>query len=72
MNSLAFYLMGQLLRPWAEKTVQTHFGGLIAYYLGPSLTADDMFGRVIPPICAVIVFWLIALWMYRQKFFVRV
>ncbi len=44
MNSLAFYLMGQLLRPWAEKTVQTHFGGLIAYYLGPSLTADDMFG----------------------------
>ena len=72
MNSLAVYLMGQLLRPWAERTVQTHFGELLNFYLGAEFLADDMFGRVIGPITAVVVFWLIALWMYRQKFFIRV
>jgi predicted acyltransferase len=36
------------------------------------MLADDMFGRLVAPTSAVIVFWLIALWMYRQKFFVRV
>ncbi|MHB8972945.1 MAG: acyltransferase family protein [Pirellulaceae bacterium] len=72
MNSLAFYMMGQLMRPWAEKTFATHFTGLLAYWPGQTMLADDMFGRLVGPISAVIVFWLIALWMYRQKFFVRV
>jgi predicted acyltransferase len=72
MNSLAFYLMGQLLVPWAVRLVQTHFGSLLLYYVGEDILADDMFGRVVWPVTAVIVFWLIALWMYRQKFFVRV
>ena len=72
VNSLAFYLMGQLIRPWAEKTVQTHFGGLLGYLIGPEGLADDMFGRMVGPISALIVFWLIALWMYSKKYFVRV
>ncbi|MHB8952638.1 MAG: acyltransferase family protein [Pirellulaceae bacterium] len=72
MNSLAFYMMGQLMRPWTEKTVETHFGALLAVWPGPELLADTMFGRLVGPISVVIVFWLIALWMYRQKFFVRV
>jgi heparan-alpha-glucosaminide N-acetyltransferase len=72
MNSLAFYMMGQLLRPWAEKTIQTHFSGLLAIWPGPTIMADDMLGRVIVPTTAVILFWLIAFWMYCQKFFVRV
>ena len=50
MNSLAFYMMGQLLRPWAEKTVETHFIGLLAYSPGETMLADDMFGRLVGPI----------------------
>ena len=30
MNSIAMYMMGQLLRPWAIKTVKIHFLGSAA------------------------------------------
>lgn len=72
MNSLAMYMMGQLLRPWAMKTVHIHFAELIQYALGPNAWADNMYGYLIGPISALVVFWLIALWMYRHKFFIRV
>ena len=72
MNSIAMYMMGQLLRPWATKTVQIHFGDALQRAFGPAVFADDMYGRVIAPTAAFVVFWLIALWMYRQKVFVRV
>ena len=72
VNSLVFYLMGQLIRPWAERTMQTHFGVLWADLIGPKWLADDMFGRMVGPISALILFWLIALWLYSKKYFVRV
>jgi predicted acyltransferase len=72
MNSLAMYMMGQLLRPWATKTVKIHFADAFQNLVGPAVMADDMYGRIIAPTSAFLVFWLIALWMYRQKFFVRV
>lgn len=72
MNSLAMYLMGQLLRPWAVKTVHVHFGGLLETLFGSELLANGMFGRIIEPTTAFVLFWLIAFWLYRQKFFIRV
>jgi heparan-alpha-glucosaminide N-acetyltransferase len=72
MNSLAFYLMGQLIRPWAETTMQTHFSGVLFYLIGPEWLANDMFGRMVGPVSALILFWLIALWLYSKKYFVRV
>lgn len=72
MNSLAVYMMGQLLVPWTIRLAQTHFGNLIVFGLGEENLADKMFGRVVWPVVALIVFWLVALWMYRQKFFVRI
>jgi heparan-alpha-glucosaminide N-acetyltransferase len=72
MNSLAMYMMGQMLRPWAIKTVKIHFLGLMEQPYGPQVLADNMFGHLIWPTAALLVFWLIVLWMYRQKFFVRV
>jgi predicted acyltransferase len=72
MNSLAMYLMGQLLRPWAIKTVHTHFDELLESVLGSRALADDMFGRLLEPTAALVVFWLIAFWLYRQRLFIRV
>ena len=73
MNSLAMYLMGQTLRPWVgHAVVQTHLTGVLEVALGPELLADDMFGRVIGPTSVFVIFWLIALWMYRNRFFVKV
>jgi predicted acyltransferase len=72
MNSMVFYLMGMLLRPWAASTVETHFGRLLQIWPGPELLADDMFGRLVVPVTSVLLFWLIALWMYYRKWFVRI
>ncbi len=66
VNSLAIYCMSMLLRPWAARTWQTHFG-------------DDVFlawgERNEPTLQALMVgllFWLACWWMYRQRIFIRV
>ncbi|MFV1965348.1 MAG: acyltransferase family protein [Pirellulaceae bacterium] len=72
MNSIVMYMMGQLMRPWCTKMVHVHLGSLLEWAFGPELLADDMFGRIADPTAALMVFWLIAFWLYRKKFFVRV
>ncbi|MCA9124282.1 MAG: DUF5009 domain-containing protein [Planctomycetaceae bacterium] len=72
MNSIAMYFMGQLMRPWTTRMCLTHFGSYLEMAFGPTLLADNMYGRIAEPTLAVIVFWLVALWLYRRKIFVRV
>lgn len=73
MNSIAAYLMGQLIRGWTvDNVVHTHLGGLLTTLIGEDALADDMYGRLIDPTIAFLVFWLILLWMYRQRYFVRI
>ncbi len=72
MNSIAMYVMGYLMRPWTIKNVKIHFGSTIEWLLGSGIWADDMYGRVAGPTAAFIVFWLIAIAMYRSKIFFRV
>ncbi len=75
MNSIAMYMMGQLLRPFATKTIEIHFLGLLQHieiWTRTLFLADDLSGRVLWPTAAFLFFWLIAFWMYRQKFFIRV
>ena len=64
--------MGQLIRGWTiDRLIETHFSGIIRTALGTDVLNDDMFGRLILPIAAAIVFWLIAFWCYRRKIFIR-
>lgn len=72
MNSIAMYLMGQLMRPWTQGIVQTHFGQAIERLFGIGSMADDMYGRMLNPAAAFLVFWLIAFWMYRNRYIVRI
>lgn len=80
MNSLAMYLMGQLMGPFArERIVRPHLTGLLEAVFrtdreldGPAYwLSDEMFGRVIEPAAVLLIFWLIVYWMYRQKIFLR-
>ena len=68
MNSITIYMMGQLIRGWTIGLFNTHIGWLLPAHL----TADDIYGPITGPTAALILFWLVAYWMYRQKFFVRV
>lgn len=73
MNSIAIYMMGQLMRGWtSEHVVDTHLSGFLATLFGQQALADDMYGRLIAPAVTFLVFWLVLYWMYRQKYFVRV
>ena len=73
MNSIAVYMMGQLLRSWtARKVVGIHLTGFLETLFGPEALRDDMYGRLIEPTAVVVIFWLVAFWMYRQRYFIRV
>jgi heparan-alpha-glucosaminide N-acetyltransferase len=63
MNSIAIYLMAQLMKPWVASTVRTHFGpDVFAGTYGPLVRASS----------TLLVFWLICFWMHRQKLFVKI
>ncbi|MBI4624927.1 MAG: hypothetical protein HY736_17140 [Verrucomicrobia bacterium] len=63
MNSIAIYLMSQLMRPWVGDLLRTHLGaGLFTSAYGP-MTRDCL---------TLLVFWTICWWMYRRKIFLRI
>lgn len=73
MNSIVMYLMGQMMRPWVtDKVVETHFGGVLRTFFGPEALDRQSIGAMIAPTATFAVFWLIAFWLYRNRYFVRV
>jgi heparan-alpha-glucosaminide N-acetyltransferase len=65
-NSIAVYMMSQLLKSWVAKTLQTHLGQEVFLMLGPlwePFLKSTMIG---------LVFWLICLWLYKQRVFLRI
>jgi len=73
MNSIAMYLMGQLMAGWVEdNVVSIHLTGFLQALFGEGALADDMYGRLLMPSVRFAIFWLIAWWMYRQRYFIRI
>jgi heparan-alpha-glucosaminide N-acetyltransferase len=74
MNSIAVYCMAQLLRPWVRDTLQRHIewnGG--DKYFGSKLLGDyAVFAPIANTVSFTLVIWLIALWMYRKKIFIKI
>jgi heparan-alpha-glucosaminide N-acetyltransferase len=62
VNSIAMYLMGQLMKGWVRGTLVTHFGPVFDNTLAPVLKATAI----------MVVLWLICLWMYRRGLFLKV
>jgi hypothetical protein len=63
MNSIAIYLMSQLLRPWLSETFRTHLGAELF---------RGTFGPVINAVLTLAVFWLLCAWMHRRRIFLRI
>jgi predicted acyltransferase len=79
MNSIAVYCISQLLRPWVRDTINRHLPP--DYYGGSDYLHGKFFGRdlisptyqpLIEPIAFLLVVWLISVWMYRQRLFVKI
>jgi heparan-alpha-glucosaminide N-acetyltransferase len=65
MNSLAIYVMRHTLDAWFSETLQKHFGTRVFQVFGAELQP------VVIGTITFLVFWLVLLWMYRRKIFVR-
>lgn len=65
-NSIAIYLMSQMLKPWVGRSLQTHFGQQLF------LTLGEVWEPLLRSTLIGIVFWLVCLWLYRQRIFLRI
>lgn len=78
VNSIAMYCMSQLMKGWVKNSLKTHLDwswNWLSAQVGLP-TGQGIFGGVFGPIlssaAALFILWLVCLWMYRQKVFVRI
>jgi heparan-alpha-glucosaminide N-acetyltransferase len=69
MNSIVMYCMSQLIGGWVAKTIERHFGASIFSGYG---YLDPVYSPVIRMALVLFTFWLICIWLYRQRIFVRI
>ncbi len=72
MNSILMYMMGQLIGSWTIRQVHIHFGIPITTVLGANALNDMMYQPIVDSTAKFLVFWLIAYWLYRQRYFLRI
>jgi predicted acyltransferase len=63
MNSIAVYMASQLTKPWIRDTLTKTFGSDI--FKGP-------YGPMVERCSVLFVIWLMCLWLWRQKAFLRI
>jgi predicted acyltransferase len=66
MNSIAVYVMSWTMESFFGGAIDRHFGGAVAAIAGPT------FQPVLHGFLVISIFWLILLWMYRRKIFLRI
>jgi heparan-alpha-glucosaminide N-acetyltransferase len=65
-NSIAVYVMSWTMEEFVSSALVRHLG------TGPFLIFGPPFEPVLRGLAVVLVFWLILLWMYRRKIFLRI
>ena len=66
LNPITLYFMWQLLVGFVSETIQRHFGQHIFKALGA------VYAPILEHLAVLAVFWLVLLWMYRRKIFLRI
>jgi predicted acyltransferase len=87
-NSIAIYMMAQLMKPFVASQLKIHLGTAWkalatapavdrfvfehhGTHLDPNLFGG-FYGPIVQSVAVLFVFWLICLWMYRQRIFVKI
>jgi predicted acyltransferase len=65
MNSIAIYLMAQLMKPFVHDSLRTHIGRDLYSDSGP-------YGHLALSLSTLVVFWLICFWLYRRRIFIKI
>jgi heparan-alpha-glucosaminide N-acetyltransferase len=66
MNSIAIYVMSWTMVDFFGGAIDRHMGNIISAIGGPTLQP------VVHGFAVILIFWLILLWMYRRKIFLRI
>ena len=81
MNSIAVYVMFQTIRNWTGRMLEIHLGddylpAWIMQLFSPEMQLQlgqaGPYSPVIRATMIMLVFWLICVWLYRNKYFIRV
>jgi len=62
LNPLTMYLLGMICKGWFRKNLHTHLPGFLF---------EPPHGPIVEACLIVTLFWLILLWMYRNRIFLR-
>jgi heparan-alpha-glucosaminide N-acetyltransferase len=68
MNSIAVYVMAQIMQSYIRENIQRHLGNDIFIRLG----GGETFAPMAKAGTILLVIWLIALWMYRRRLFLKI
>lgn len=63
MNSIVMYLMAWFIAGWIRHNLYTHFGRAIF---------ETTYGPIVEQMAVLAIMWLVCLWLYRRRIFVRV
>ena len=66
LNPITLYCMWQLMNPFIRDNLKRHAGPHVFESLGAS------YAPILERLAVLLVFWLVLLWMYRRKIFLRV
>ncbi len=69
MNSITMYVMAHLMQGWLRHTLETHFGANVLTLFGH---VDAVYQPIVFHALPLFVMWLICLWLYRQRIFIRI
>lgn len=78
MNSIAIYCMDKLCHAWTLRTLRCHLGWVIealrARFAAIDKLATDatIYLPIIETTAVILIFWLVLLWMYRRRIFLRI
>jgi predicted acyltransferase len=72
MNSIAIYCLVHLIDGFIIGSFRTHLGRNVFQLYGLLGTSGPLYEPVVAGAAALVVFWLILLWMYRRRIFLKI
>jgi heparan-alpha-glucosaminide N-acetyltransferase len=66
MNSIAAYVIAETLRGFVQDSLRIHLGRALFQIFGAGVEA------AVRGLAVLFIYWLILLWMYRRKLFLRI
>ncbi len=72
MNSVLMYIMESLLSGWFNARLKIHFGQDVFAHVAEGLHLGEAYVPIVEHALVLLAMWLVCLWLYRQKIFVRI